>query len=200
MAYINQDTAGAPTPARGAGVAPAPLARSESEAGPAPQDGGAAPDPAPAGPPAEASRCIFCAAVAAPPAADRTNLLLLRGEQAFVMLNRYPYNAGHLMIVPYRHLHDITRLTPDECAELMALLQRMTTALTAVYGPQGFNAGMNLGEVAGAGIADHLHLHLVPRWGGDTNFMPVVGQTKVLPESLEQTYDRLAAWLHNQNC
>jgi ATP adenylyltransferase len=112
-----------------------------------------------------------------------------------VMLNRYPYNSGHLMIIPHRHLRDVARLTPQECAEMMALLQRMVAALTAEYRPQGFNVGMNLGEVAGAGIAEHLHMHLVPRWGGDTNFMPVVGATKVLPEALEQTWTRLRAAL-----
>jgi len=194
MAYINKDAAGA-TPAGGAGEEPAPSAppaAPDSLLASAAEPASALPD---AGDPA--SRCIFCAAVAAPHNQDRANLLLWRGAHMFVKLNRYPYNSGHLMIVPYRHLHDITRLTPAECAELMALLQRMTTALTAVYQPQGFNAGMNLGEVAGAGIADHLHLHLVPRWAGDTNFMPVVGQTKVLPESLEQTYDRLAEALRN---
>ena len=150
---------------------------------------GAAPD-AP-----ETPGCVFCAAAAAPPAADRRNLVLRRAPDVFVILNRYPYNSGHLMIVPYRHLADVTALTPAERDGLMVALQAMVALLTAVYHPQGFNAGMNLGTAAGAGIADHLHLHLVPRWAGDTNFMPVVGETKVLPESLEQTYDRLAAAL-----
>jgi ATP adenylyltransferase len=95
------------------------------------------------------------------------------------------------MIVPYRHLADVTLLTPDELAELTAALQRMVRGLDAVYQPQGYNVGMNLGRVAGAGIADHVQLHLVPRWNGDTNFMPVVGQTKVLPEALEATWARL---------
>ena len=185
MAYINQDTGAA---GGGDGAAPAPEAAPESDAGAAP----AAALHAPAAGPAP---CLFCATPAAPPSADRANLLLWRDELAFVMLNRYPYNAGHLMIIPYRHLADVTALTPAEGAALFALLQRLTRALTAVYRPEGFNAGMNLGAVAGAGIADHLHLHLVPRWGGDTNFMPVIGQTKVLPESLAQTYDRLAAAL-----
>ena len=176
MAYINADADG-----------------ESAAAGDAP--GEAAPPPAPAATEPGASAadpgCIFCTYPAADPAQDRANLLLLRGEHAFVMLNRYPYNSAHLMIIPYRHLRDLPLLTPAECGELMALLQRLVRVLTAVYQPQGFNAGMNLGEVAGAGIAAHLHLHLVPRWAGDTNFMPVVGQTKVLPESLEQTYDRL---------
>ncbi len=171
MAYLNKD-ADAATREAGAGCVPAP-----------------APDSAPVAPATPA--CIFCAVLAADPVQDRTNLLLWRGRQAFVILNRYPYNSAHLLVVPGRHLRDVTRLAPEECAELMALLQRMVALLTEVYRPQGFNAGMNLGEVAGAGIADHLHLHLVPRWAGDTNFMPVVGHTKVLPEALAQTYDRL---------
>jgi len=135
--------------------------------------------------------CVFCDKVAEGEEADRRNLILWRGEQTFALLNLYPYNPGHLMIVPYRHLADVTQLTPDELAELMAALQRMVRGLDAVYQPQGYNVGMNLGRVAGAGIADHVHLHLVPRWNGDTNFMPVVGQTKVLPESLEATWTRL---------
>lgn len=139
--------------------------------------------------------CIFCTIPEQGSEHDRENLLLLRGEHAFVILNRYPYNSGHLMIVPYRHLRDVTLLTPAESAEIMTLLQRMVSALTAVYRPEGFNTGMNLGSAAGAGIADHLHMHIVPRWAGDTNFMPVVGQTKVLPESLEQTWERLTAAL-----
>jgi len=139
--------------------------------------------------------CIFCTIPEQGSEHDRENLLLLRGEHAFVILNRYPYNSGHLMIVPYRHLRDVTLLTPAESAEIMALLQRMVSALTAVYRPEGFNTGMNLGSAAGAGIADHLHMHIVPRWAGDTNFMPVVGQTKVLPESLEQTWERITSAL-----
>ncbi|MDQ2810263.1 MAG: HIT domain-containing protein [Chloroflexota bacterium] len=174
MAYIS----GTPAPDRGGGTG-----------GGAAEDG-QEPDAA-AGATPEAAGCIFCTKPAAGPGHDRANLLLWRGEHAFVILNLYPYNSAHLMVVPYRHLHDVTRLTAAECAEIMALFQRMVAALAAEYGPQGFNAGMNLGEVAGAGIADHLHLHVVPRWAGDTNFMPVVGQTKVLPEALEQTYDRL---------
>ncbi|HUS16289.1 MAG TPA: HIT domain-containing protein [Chloroflexia bacterium] len=141
--------------------------------------------------PARAPGCIFCTKPAEPPAQDRKNLLLWRGRSCFVILNLYPYNSAHLMVVPYRHLRDFTALTPEESAELLAVAQQMVRALTTEYHPEGFNLGMNLGEVAGAGIADHLHLHIVPRWAGDTNFMPVVGQTKVLPEALEQTYDRL---------
>jgi len=180
MAYINADSAGAAGGDAGAA--------NTDEAPPA--AGEASPEPD-----ATAVKCIFCRYPAQPPTRDRANLLLLRGAQCFVILNRYPYNSAHLMIVPYRHLHDVTRLSGEESAEMMALLQRMVSLLEAEYHPQGFNAGMNLGEVAGAGIADHLHMHVVPRWAGDTNFMPVVGQTKVLPEALEQTYDRLKARL-----
>jgi len=164
------------------GGAPAP---------PAPESSAGQPTPGPHPGPAPAPACIFCAPPAADPRQDRANLLLWRGAQAFVILNLYPYNAGHLLVVPYRHLHDVTQLTAAESGEIMALLQQMVQALNAAYRPQGFNVGMNLGAVAGAGIADHLHLHIVPRWSGDTNFMPVVGQTKVLPEDLAQTYDRL---------
>jgi ATP adenylyltransferase len=181
MAYLNADSAGG---------ADADAGAAGSTEDVAPLAGAALPDS-----PAEEAQCIFCRFPAQAPARDRANLLLLRGEQCFVILNRYPYNSAHLMIVPYRHLHDVTRLSGEESAEMMALLQRMVSLLDAEYHPQGFNAGMNLGAAAGAGIADHLHMHVVPRWAGDTNFMPVVGQTKVLPEALDQTYDRLKARL-----
>jgi ATP adenylyltransferase len=177
MAYISGSPAGETS---GAGASESAEAAS----------GGEAPAPAPVQQ-STGKACVFCEKPAADPAHDRQNLLVWRGTHAFVILNLYPYNSAHLMVVPYRHLADVTALTPDECAEIMALFQRMVRVLGAEYHPQGFNAGMNLGEAAGAGIADHLHLHVVPRWTGDTNFMPVVGQTKVLPEALEQTYDRL---------
>ena len=142
-------------------------------------------------PPTPTSGCIFCDKVAAGEAADQENLILWRGAHTFIILNLYPYNSGHLMVVPYRHLAQVTALTPAEYGEMFATVQRMVQVIDAVYRPEGYNVGMNLGRVAGAGIADHVHLHLVPRWGGDTNFMPVVGQTKVLPESLAQTWTRL---------
>jgi ATP adenylyltransferase len=111
------------------------------------------------------------------------------------VLNLYPYNPGHLMLVPYRHVADFTELTADELAEIGALTQAALAALRAASGAHGFNVGLNLGGVAGAGIADHLHQHVVPRWGGDTNFMPVVGKTRVLPQLLRQTRAMLAeAW------
>ncbi len=122
---------------------------------------------------------------------DRGNLLLLRAERVFVVLNRYPYNTGHLMIAPYEHTGDLASLEAPIADELLRVTQRSVDVLRRAYRPEGFNVGMNLGRVAGAGLPDHLHVHVVPRWTGDTNFMPVVAQTKVLPESLDQTYDRL---------
>ncbi|MFD6951446.1 HIT family hydrolase [Nocardiopsis sp. TSRI0078] len=133
--------------------------------------------------------CPFCRAPGLP---DPEGLVVARGKSAYVVLNLYPYNSGHLLVCPYRHAADYTSLDEDETAEVAALTRAGIRALTAAYGPQGFNVGMNLGTVAGAGIAAHLHQHVVPRWGGDTNFMSVVGQTKVLPEMLEQTRARLA--------
>ena len=135
--------------------------------------------------------CVFCDLPAADPSQDEANHLLARGEVCFLLLNAFPYNPGHLMAAPYRHVGDYEELTAGELAEMMALAGRAIRAMREGSGPHGFNLGMNLGEVAGAGIADHLHLHLVPRWGGDTNFMPVVGRTKVLPELLNETYRRL---------
>ena len=135
--------------------------------------------------------CLFCDLPAAPPSKDEANHLLARGKVSFALLNAFPYNPGHLMVAPYRHVGDYTELTAEELAEIMALAGDAIRALSEESGPHGYNLGMNLGQVAGAGIADHLHLHLVPRWGGDTNFMPVVGQTKVLPELLAETDRRL---------
>ncbi len=122
---------------------------------------------------------------------DEANLLLYRGRLVFVVMNRFPYNTGHLLIAPYEHTADFPKLAAQASAELMAVTQRCVAALAAEYRPGGFNAGMNLGAVAGAGEADHLHVHVVPRWGGDTNFMPALADVKVLPETLEQTYLRL---------
>jgi ATP adenylyltransferase len=135
--------------------------------------------------------CLFCTKPSETD--DAAALILLRGTHAFIMLNAFPYNNGHLMIAPYRHTAEVESLTPDESREIMALWQRSLGILKRAYAPDGFNVGMNLGRVAGAGIADHLHLHIVPRWNGDTNFMPVVADTKVLPDSLQNTYTRLRA-------
>jgi ATP adenylyltransferase len=137
--------------------------------------------------------CVFCSALAA--GDDRRSLILRRGPLAFLILNAFPYASGHLMAVITRHVGSIETATADELAAAMSLIQTGTRALAAAYHPDGFNVGLNQGRVAGAGVLGHLHLHLVPRWSGDHNFMPVIGETRVLPESLETTYDRLAAAL-----
>ncbi len=131
--------------------------------------------------------CIFCSIPKESPENDQKNLLLFRGKKAFVMLNKFPYNNGHLLIIPYRHLADFELLDGDEKLEMMDLIGKSIYALKKAFHPQGFNIGMNVGRVAGAGIDDHIHFHVVPRWNGDTNFMPVVGQTKVISSSLEDT-------------
>ena len=133
--------------------------------------------------------CIFCDKPKL--GDDEKALIVSRGELAFVMLNAYPYNPGHLMVAPFRHVGEFEQLTAEELADASSLLQRSIRAMKDVSTPHGFNLGMNLGKVAGAGVADHLHWHLVPRWDGDTNFMPVVGETKVLPELLSGTYGKL---------
>ncbi len=123
---------------------------------------------------------------------DRENLVLKRAKTCVVVMNRFPYNNGHLMIAPLRHIDAIERLTPEEQRELMALTARSVEILKQVMNPQGFNIGLNLGEAAGAGLKDHLHQHIVPRWAGDTNFMPVLGDVRVIPQALLELYDRLA--------
>jgi ATP adenylyltransferase len=128
-----------------------------------------------------------------PPENDTANLLLYRGKHCFVVMNLYPYNSAHLMVVPYIHLSDLTVLESEVVVEMGDLTQRSLRLLKEVYRPEGFNLGMNLGKVAGAGIDDHLHQHIVPRWGGDTNFMPVLGETRCLPETLPDTYAKLKA-------
>lgn len=136
--------------------------------------------------------CPFCDI---PALTDEDGLIVARGADCFVVLNLYPYNAGHLMVVPYRHVSSYDELSATETAELATLTQRALRAIRHGSGAQGFNVGMNLGSVSGAGIAAHLHQHVVPRWGGDTNFMPVVGHTKVLPQLLPDTRSLLArAW------
>ncbi|HEX5188954.1 MAG TPA: HIT domain-containing protein [Streptosporangiaceae bacterium] len=134
--------------------------------------------------------CPFCAIQ---DLADDEALIVARGTLVYAVLNLYPYNSGHLMICPYRHVADYTGLDEAETAELAGFTKTAMTVLRAVSGAQGFNIGMNMGGVAGAGIAAHLHQHVVPRWGGDSNFMPVIGQTKVLPQLLAETRDVLAA-------
>ena len=134
--------------------------------------------------------CIFCEALAR---IDDDPLVVYRGRRAFVILNKFPYNNGHVMVVPHRHTGELGALDADELAEIMALAQRLERALAAIYRPHGFNLGLNLGKPAGAGVLDHLHLHVVPRWNGDTNFMTVLGDTRVLPEELSVTAERLRA-------
>jgi ATP adenylyltransferase len=133
--------------------------------------------------------CPFCEV---PKQSDEDGLIISRGELAFAVLNLYPYNPGHLMVVPYRHVGDYTDLSAAEAAEVALLTQQAMTALRATARPQGFNIGMNQGTVGGAGIAAHLHQHVVPRWGGDMNFMPVIGQTRVLPQLLADARNLLA--------
>ncbi|MFN3653560.1 MAG: HIT family protein [Armatimonadota bacterium] len=140
-------------------------------------------------PPAQG--CIFCTKPDA--GDDRQQLILYRGEHCFIIMNLFPYNNGHLMVAPYRHTADLVSLSAEEQAEMMRLTRYCVRVLSEAMGPEGFNIGMNLGRTAGAGIADHLHMHVVPRWNGDTNFMPVLGETKVLPDALHGTYDKIAA-------
>jgi len=136
--------------------------------------------------------CIFCQFPAEEgEEADRRNLILGRSKHSFAILNKYPYNNGHLMVIPRRHIAELPAVPADELADLNQLLQRSVAILGRVYLPAGMNIGMNLGRVAGAGIADHLHWHVVPRWAGDTNFMPVIAETKVMIEHLMQSYDKL---------
>ena len=137
----------------------------------------------------KSSGCIFCDAPAANQ--DAETHIVLRGVKNYVILNRYPYTSGHVMIVPYAHTADFGRLDPETSAEIMQLAQRVQAALDAVYHPEGYNLGMNLGRSAGAGIADHLHMHLLPRWTGDTNFMTSIGETRLEPEDLSTTYAKL---------
>ncbi len=135
--------------------------------------------------------CVFCNAQAKTDGME--NLIAFRGERAYVILNRYPYTSGHLMVIPFEHKPNLEELDPATRAEMMELTSRCTTVLKNIYKPQGFNVGVNIGEAAGAGVAAHVHIHIVPRWHGDTNFMSSVGGTRVLPEALEDTYERVKA-------
>ncbi len=137
--------------------------------------------------------CIFCSVIEQNN--DETNYLIHRGKYAFVILNKYPYTSGHLMVVPYQHseiLSDLNKLTRSE---MMELVNKASHIVKEVYEPEGFNIGINMGSAAGAGIADHIHIHVVPRWFGDTNFIPVIGDTRLIPEELDVTYKHIkAAW------
>jgi ATP adenylyltransferase len=139
--------------------------------------------------------CIFDTKPQRDPAEDAEQLIMYRGERCFVMMNLYPYNTGHLLIAPYEHLASLEFLPPETTAELMLLTQRCQKAIRAALTPDGFNLGVNEGAIAGAGFPGHVHLHLVPRWGGDTNFMPVIADVKVMPEFLQQTYAKIRAHL-----
>lgn len=140
-------------------------------------------------PKVEDGGCIFCDFPGE--GDDRRRYIVHRGRRCFVMLNAYPYNNGHLMIAAYRHGGELSQLTAEERADLMELTDMGCRAITAAYHPHGYNIGMNLGHVAGAGIPGHLHMHIVPRWSGDTNFMTVVSDTRVLPEALDASFSRL---------
>lgn len=134
--------------------------------------------------------CFLCEALSS--SEDRDNLLLWRGKYCGIIINRYPYNNGHLMVFPLRHLHDVLDMTPEEDLETAALVRACVSALRKHLGPQGFNTGVNMGKIAGAGLEEHLHTHIVPRWLGDTNFMPVLAGIKVVPQALLDLFDQLA--------
>lgn len=138
-------------------------------------------------------RCIFCDAIAAND--DAKMLIAFRGTKNYIILNRYPYTTGHVMVVPYAHVADLAAADPEALSEMMRLAQRVKAALEKTYHPEGYNLGMNLGRAAGAGVTGHLHLHVLPRWSGDSNFMTVVGETRVEPEDLATTYEKLRSAL-----
>jgi len=136
-----------------------------------------------------ANECIFCALLRA--GDDRKALIVHRGEFNFLILNAFPYTSGHVMVVPYEHVDRLNKLSDAASSEMMALSRRLESVLTEIYRPDGVNLGMNIGKAAGAGVTGHIHMHVLPRWVADANFMTVVGETRVLPEALEETYERL---------
>lgn len=146
---------------------------------------------------AQAAGCVFCEMVRRDPAHDREAYILYRARLNFVFLNLYPYATGHILIAPYAHVAYLGGLNAEILNEMISLARQVEGALSAVYHAEGYNMGMNLGKCAGAGVADHLHLHFLPRWLGDTNFMSVVSETRVLPEELSVTYDKLAPFFRD---
>jgi ATP adenylyltransferase len=140
--------------------------------------------------PKDKDSCLFCRVAASPD--DRENLVVLRAQHSFILLNRYPYSSGHLMIAPYAHVATLADAETAALEEIMRLAQRAERALRAVYNPGGLNLGFNIGQCAGAGIAGHIHMHALPRWAGDTSFVTTIGETRVIPEALEVTYERVS--------
>ena len=147
---------------------------------------------------ARRSGCIFCEMAASDPVHDRERLILYRGRFNLVVLNLFPYNCGHAMIAPYQHTATLASLDTDVMSEMMELTRDLEAALKNAYQPQGYNFGMNLGRAAGAGIEDHLHLHVLPRWTGDANFMTTVGEARILPEDLPTTYEKLVGFFRDK--
>jgi ATP adenylyltransferase len=135
--------------------------------------------------------CIFCAKPGEGPERDEGNLIVHRGGRCFVILNKFPYTNGHLLVAPYEHVASLPDVDAETVAEMMALAQRSMQVLERTYSPHGYNVGFNQGRSAGAGVEHHIHMHVVPRWGGDTNFMPVISDTRVMPQTLEQSYEAL---------
>lgn len=137
----------------------------------------------------KAKECLFCAAIQGKD--DANTLIVCRGQHCFVMLNAFPYTAGHVMVVPYDHVDELQKLSAPAAQEMMALTQRLEGVLRELYKPDGLNLGMNLGKAAGAGVAGHIHMHVLPRWIADANFVSVIGETRIIPEALETTYERI---------
>jgi ATP adenylyltransferase len=145
----------------------------------------------------QTSHCVFCQKLAEGPEHDGENFVLLRAQHSFVVLNLYPYNNGHLLILPYEHVSRLEDLSPEAQAEMMHLISYLSRLMRQAMNPDGFNVGINIGKAAGAGIDDHIHIHVVPRWLGDTNFMPVIAEMRVIPEWLEDTYAKLKALIQH---
>jgi ATP adenylyltransferase len=140
---------------------------------------------------------VFCDMAGAGPSRDRESLILYRGRSNYVILNLYPYTTAHSLVVPYAHVAQFTELGTDALGEMMALAQKLNAAIEKTYHPDGYNLGMNIGKAAGAGVADHAHLHFLPRWAGSANFMTVIGETRTMPEELLTTYDKLAPFFRD---